>query len=341
MATNMNYATAEVLQQQMQTQAAAAAAQEVYVELLPLTYSGAVPAPAPACTDPTPDEQHRLAIAQRHEALRQKEEARQQALTQDEEEARTRTAAAVEGNGSLTQQLTASASEMFASLKTAVSQAAMSIEKGATDVSARTEAQVRQLEYQHNCDRFRLRFPELAEQGEVLLADYGCAAMHGGLQVSGHLQITRHHLCFFAETSSSIAKATEAVMGVFAAARQAASANATSGAEPQPHLVGIKQVIPLTSIASIQPSVALETVGGQAPFFLPLPAPTVRATALQVYATSGNKLFQFLNFESLLARASGALTDTVKGTSLDRAYNYLDHAWRDAATVPLNGVEYA
>ncbi|KAG5487458.1 hypothetical protein LSCM1_07413 [Leishmania martiniquensis] len=290
--------------------------QNQYVELIPLTYSGAVPAPAPACTDPTPDEQHRQAVAQKKEKLSRKEE-RQQHVSG--------------GSG-----------EMFASFKKAVSQAVISIEKGATDVSTRTEAQMRQLEYQHDCDRFRLHFYELAEQGEVLLADYRCCAMHGGNSVSGHLQITRHYLCFFAETSSSIAKTTEAVMGAFAAARQAASANASAPAnvERRQRLLGIRQIISLAEIASIQPSVVLETVDGYAPFFLQLPASTVRATALQVYTTKDNKLYQFMKFESLISRASGALSEC-KGTALECAYNYLDHAWREAVRVPLSGVEYA
>lgn len=326
-----------------------AATTDVYVELIPLTYSGAVPAPAPACTDPTPDEQHRQAMALKQEALKQKEEARQHQLSEGEEAARTRTSAAVEANESLKDQLTASASEVYANLKNAVSQAAMSLEKGANDVSARTEAQVRQLEYQHSCESFRKNFPDLAQNGEVLLADYACSAMHGGLKVSGHMQITRHHLCFFAETSSAVAKATEAVMGAFAAARQAATAAATgkpaepanAAAPPQPRMVGIKQVIPLTEVACVLPSVTLDTIGQLPPFFLPLPAETVQATALQVYSTNGNRLFQFLCFDSLISRASGRLSDSVKGTALDRAYNYLDHAWRESVEVPLKNVEYA
>jgi hypothetical protein len=327
------------------------AVQEVYVELIPLTYSGAVPTPAPACTDPTPDEQHRQFVARKQEALKQKEEAQKHQNTEGEETSGSRTAAATDANASLKDQLTASASEVFANLKSAVSQAAMSLEKGANDVSTRTEAQVRQLEYQHTCDAFRKYFPELAQAGEVLLADYACNAMHGGLRISGHIQITRHYLCFYAETSSAVAKATDAVMGAFAAARQAATAAATgkpaaesqhdASAPPQQRMVGIKQVIPLSEVACVLPSVTLETVGNLPPFFLPLPAETVQATALQVYSTNGNKLFQFLDFDSLISRASGRLSDSVKGTALDRAFNYLDHAWRESVEVPLKNVEYA
>lgn len=332
-------------------QPAHTAPQEVYVELIPLNYSGAVPNPAPACTDPTPDEQHRQAMAHKAEALKEKEEQTQQQAAQDDAAAARRTTTAVDGGESLKDQLTASASEVYANLRNAMSQAARSIEKGANDVSARTEAQVRQMEYQHNCENFRKYFPELAQSGEVLLADYGCSAMHGGLKVSGHMQITSHHLCFYAETSSAIAKATEAVMEAFAAARQAATAAATgkaaapaeanAQAPAAQRMVGIKQVIPLSEVACVLPSVTLDTVGNLPPFFLPLPAETVQATALQVYATSGNKLYQFLAFDSLISRASGKLSDTVKGTALDRAYNYLDHAWRESAEVPLKNVEYA
>lgn len=302
------------------------------VELLSLTYTSAIPAPPPPCTDPTPDEQHRFLVAQRQVELKQKAEENEKICAMAEEEARTRAAAAVGRNASTAEQLTVTASGVFTNLKNAVAQVAMSIEKGASDVSLRTEAQIRQLEYYHNCDRFRQFFPDLAQQGEVLLADYACSAMHGGLQVSGHLQVTRHFLCFCAQTSSAIAVATESVMGTLDPSRQ------TSGsARP----LGIAQVIPLATVACIQPSVALDTVDIGPPFFLPLPASTVRATALQVYSTKDRKLFQFLGFDSLISKASVALSDAVKGTALDRAYNYLDHAWRECVAVPLEGVEYA
>lgn len=276
-------------------------AQYAYLELLPLTYTGPAPPPAPPCMDPTPDEQYRQGVAERKAALKEKEARRQ---------------------------MSSSGSGMLASLKSAVSQAVMTMEKGAADVSTRTESQVRQLEYQYDRDRFHLHFHELAAQGEALLADYRCSAMHGGLQVSGHIQITYHYLCFFAETTSSIAKTTDAVMGVFGAARHPANPNDESRNKP----IGVKQVISLANVVSIQPSVVLESIGGQAPFFMLLPAPTVRPTALQLY-TQDSKLYQFMHFESLISRASGALHDGVKGTALDQAYNYLDHAWRDTVNL--------
>ncbi|KPI82748.1 hypothetical protein ABL78_8240 [Leptomonas seymouri] len=323
--------------------------QEVYVELLPLTYSGAVPAPAPACTDPTPDEQYRQLMALKQESMKQKEEARQHQMDEGEEASRHRTADATKRSESLREQLAASASEVYTNLKNAVSQAALSLEKGASDVSIRTETQVRQLEYQHSCESFRKSFPTLAQAGDVLLADYACSAMHSGVKISGHMFITRQHLCFYADTSSAIAKATDAVMEAFSAARQAATAAATGQAAAgqsaptasHQHMVGIKQVIPLAEVACVMPSVALETIGNHPPFFLPLPAETVQATALQVYVVRGSKLFQFLSFDTLITRASGKLSDAVKGTALDRAFNYIDHAWRESVAVPLKDVEYA
>ncbi|KAG5511622.1 hypothetical protein JKF63_07218 [Porcisia hertigi] len=316
-----------------------AAGRDVFVELIPLDYSGAVPAPLPACTDPTPDEQRRHAAAEKKAALKQKEARQKAQYDLNEGQTHSHHTTAGQGSASITDQLTTGANEMFSSIKSVFSKAVLTLEKGATDVSTRTEAQVHQLEHQHDCDRFRTHFRELAEQGEVLLADYVCKAMHGGHQVKGHLQITRNYMCFFAETSSAIAKTTDAIMDAFAAARQAASANASAQQEQQQRLVGIKQVVPLSCIASIQPSVVLETVAGQAPFFMLSPAPTVSPTALQVYTTD-KKIYQFLKFDSLMSRATGALSD-VKGTALDGAYCYLDRAWRDAVTVPLSNVEYA
>ncbi|GET85627.1 hypothetical protein, conserved [Leishmania tarentolae] len=293
-------------QQPMEQQKWSEATPSACVELLPLTYTGPAPPPVPPCTDPTPDEQYRQGVAEKRAALKQKESQKQ---------------------------TSSSGSGMLASLKNAVSQAVLTVEKGAADVSARTESQVRQLEYQYDRERFHMYFHELAAQGEVLLADYRCGAMHGGLQVNGHIQITNHYLCFFAETSSSITKTTDAVMGVLAAARHPVSANV----EPRSRPAGITKVIPLAEIVSIQPSVVLETIDGQAPFFILLPAPTVRPTALQLY-TRDNKLYQFLGFESLISRASGAINDVVKGTALDQAYNYLDHAWRETVGVPSKDV---
>ncbi|AIN95348.1 hypothetical protein LPMP_040210 [Leishmania panamensis] len=306
-----------------------------YVELISLTYSGPAPAPAPACTDPTPDEQLRQAITHKKEMLRQKEAQQRQQVAHGAGQAHNPTSGTASGGGSFTKHLSVSAGEIFSNIKSSVSHAVLSLEKGATNVSTRTEEQMRQYEYQHDLDRFRLHFWELVEQGELLLGAYRCSAMHGGVQVNGHIQITRHYLCFFADTSSTITKTTDAVRDALASVRQPAGANPEGRHRP----VGIKLVTPLVEIASIQPSVAHKTIDGQAPFFTLLPAATVCATALQVY-TADKKLHQFLNFESLMSRASGALSE-LKASPLDQTFNYLDHAWRELVTVPLKGVEYA
>ncbi|EPY31379.1 hypothetical protein STCU_03485 [Strigomonas culicis] len=110
---------------------------------------------------------------------------------------------------------------------------------------------------------------------------------------------------------------------------------------PPAKVEGIRDAIPLASVACVQRCVSLPKVDHPLPYFLPLPDPSVAATALQIYVPEGNRVFQFFNFESITSKAGGILSENLKGTALDRVYCYLDHAWRDCVAVPLEGVEYA
>ncbi|PWU83687.1 hypothetical protein C3747_842g3 [Trypanosoma cruzi] len=136
---------------------------------------------------------------------------------------------------------------------------------------------------------FSTTFRSLAPMGEILLADYACTAINGGQRVSGHMHITKNYLCFSAPGSSVINQLATAVLK-----------ESGVGSDNNP-VLGIRQIIPLTEIACILLSVALETVDHRPPFFLPLPAPYVRPTGLQIYTTK-QQLFQFLAFESIAAK---------------------------------------
>lgn len=212
----------------------------------------------------------------------------------------------------------------------------MKVEKGANEVSNQAQDKARQLEQQHNADNFRAAFGNLARDGEVLLACYECNAMHNVTKVNGKLYITRHYLAFHANYSNLIVEAASDVMRNIAATTSSASQS-----PPQQREIGVKQVIPLTQIASLVLSVALPTVHNGPPYFLPIPASHVVANALQIYSPQGNKLFQFFDFDNLRSKANEMFSGETNGTVLDRAYNYIDHAWRETITVPLEGVTYA
>ncbi|EPY36592.1 hypothetical protein STCU_00504 [Strigomonas culicis] len=300
-------------------------AAHTYITLAPLVYSGPVPKPSEACADPLPEEQLRLNHEQKQRELAEKE---REAKTASNAPAPTSTDSAADN-------IAHKASGWFASIKSAATLIAVNVEKTTHDMSIVTEDKVRQLDNQRNFDRFRTHFRSLVRQGEVLLADYGCSTIHGGRIVDGHLQITRHYVCFSAQTSNVVEQAADRL-------RMAVNEN-TGGkiSAPPAKVEGIRDAIPLASVACVQRCVSLPKVDHPLPYFLPLPDPSVAATALQIYVPEGNRVFQFFNFESITSKAGGILSENLKGTALDRAYCYLDHAWRDCVAVPLEGVEYA
>uniref|UniRef100_A0A7S1LDT5 GRAM domain-containing protein n=1 Tax=Neobodo designis TaxID=312471 RepID=A0A7S1LDT5_NEODS len=180
--------------------------------------------------------------------------------------------------------------------------AAHKVSTVASNVHAMGEEKVRALSHQHNQERFEKNFPELVQAGDTLITDYSCKIMSQGVKVSGNLQITNRHLLFVSDA--------------------------------------IKDVIPFAEIASIQRSVALETIDNGPPYIMPVPAPHVIPDCLQIFTTT-QKVYQFLAFESTIGKAGAVLTSTIKGKPIDRCYNFLDHAWRAAVPVPLPGVQYA
>lgn len=297
--------------------------QDVYIPLCPLTYTGLPPAPDAPCTDPTPDEQYKIAIQEQQLQFAAREQQQQQHETTTEPTA---------GQGGTAQQLVNEASNMIQSLKSMVSHVALNVERGATDVTSRTAMHVRELDHRHNVDRFRRCFPQLAAEGEILLGDFTCDAMHNGSPVRGHLHITRRYLCFSSENASPMAAAASVLL-------EAVGKNNTSD-----KIAGVREAIPFLLVVTIQRSLALPMVtptGGY--YFLPLPHEKVVASALQVYVEDGKRVLQFLNFDSFAAATGSVVSpaDAIVGTSLDRAYNYLDHAWRSCTTVPVEGVTYA
>jgi hypothetical protein len=250
----------------------------VRVPIVTLRYAGAPPHPHPSVLEPTPDEEyHRV------------EQARQASIAQKEQEARQNDAKPSCGG-------------LMGKLGKIAGSVANTVEKASIEVHSKGEAQLRQMEFQRNLDRFTTNFPELVTGGDSLITDYACKVMHQGMQISGNLQITARHVLFIS--------------------------------------TGLKEIIPLNEIASIQLSIALETIDNGPPFIMGIPAPNVIPDCIQLF-TVRQQLFQFLSFQSAVGGAGSLVTTSIKGRTIDRAYNFLDHAWRAAVQVPLAGVSYA
>ena len=109
--------------------------------------------------------------------------------------------------------------------------------------------------------------------------------------------------------------------------------------------VGIREEIPYSEVASVQPSVALKTSkewdGKESgpPYIMPIPDPLVQGDCLQLFAKSGS-LYQFLEFDNTAITVAQHTTNTIKGNAFDRCYNWLDHCWRAATPVPSPEIQY-
>lgn len=182
------------------------------------------------------------------------------------------------------------------------SNVASAVGKTAENLHSGAEDTVRARSAKSNEDRFAHNFPELVSAGETLICDFKCRVLSQGQSHHGHFMLSNKFLCFSGDT--------------------------------------IRDIIPLNEIASIQRSVALDTIDNGPPFILPIPAPHVQPDTLQVF-TVKQQVFQFLSFESTLAKVGSSMTTSIKGKPVDRAYNFVDHTWRRAAQVPLPGFNYA
>ncbi|RHW70542.1 GRAM domain containing protein [Trypanosoma brucei equiperdum] len=282
------------------------------LELQPLIFNGPVPKPHPPCTDPTPDEQYRMAS---EEQLKKMEKKDQKAPPSEEQPA-------PEGGtkGSKMSSLFSGATRNICSIAHQVSS---TVERAAVKASNATGNKMREINERMNHSWFKENFPHLRAQGETLVADYPCSAIHGPGYVHGRVYITANNLCFSTGTSSTFQRTKDVLK---------AAAFSGDGNEPI-----IRQIIPLADIASIQLSVHLETVNKGPPYFMLLPAEVVIPTCLQVF-TRRQQVFQFFSFGN--RDKTDSLSDTLKGKPVEQAYNYIDHVWRAATTVPLPGVQY-
>eukprot|EP01065_Artemidia_motanka_P025879 TRINITY_DN3081_c0_g2_i1.p1 TRINITY_DN3081_c0_g2~~TRINITY_DN3081_c0_g2_i1.p1 ORF type:complete len:323 (+),score=110.50 TRINITY_DN3081_c0_g2_i1:74-970(+) len=191
------------------------------------------------------------------------------------------------------------------------------MQEAATKMHMGTEATLREKVAEQEQKSFVANFGAVAAgttPPQQLICSYSAKGLHQGATVQGEVYLCSTHLCFAAEKPL------------------------------------IREAIPLPQIASLQPSVVLPTsasgCGFQGgcledgpPFIIPVPAPAVVPTCVQVFTVDG-RIVQFLKFDNKKTAVAASLTDSVTGNAFGRFYNDLDHAWRKATPVPVPGVRY-
>ena len=97
----------------------------------------------------------------------------------------------------------------------------------------------------------------------------------------------------------------------------------------------IREVIALTDVASIIPSVVLPTQTDP-PMFIPVPDVRVKPNAVQVFLRD-KRVLQLSSFSKSVRQLVSHESEV---TSLDLFYTEVDKSWRNVVRVPLEGVDY-
>lgn len=267
----------------------AAAPEIAAIPLMTLSMGGQpLPPPVAPITDPTPGEQYEA--NQRRLA--------DQAASHDQAATRSRDAASASAGGG---------GGFFGKVSGMASSAASSVQKAATEAQASTEAALKKQVEERDNKRFAETFADVVQSTtppQQLISCNSCKVMHQGQTISGEVYLCSTHLCFSGKLNT------------------------------QP----IKEAIPLAQIASLQPSVVLPTSksgrGDQGgclddgpPFIIPVPAPAVVPTCIQVFTADG-RIIQLYDFDSKAVKAAGVVSAAVTGNAWGRFYNWLDHTWR-------------
>jgi hypothetical protein len=152
------------------------------------------------------------------------------------------------------------------------------------------EEKVRQNTISQETQRFALLFPTPAGSGERMISNYHCRLICGdGVARKGYLFITEFNLYF---SSKLVPGDTQPIT--------------QGGAQP----VVVQTQIPYRAIVSL----ALGTA--------------VQSKCLHVICHD-NSVRTFLDFHAnKLVEYGSYVSDAVKGTALDRCYNWIDHKWR-------------
>jgi hypothetical protein len=160
------------------------------------------------------------------------------------------------------------------------------------------ERALRDRDHKQGEEKFALNFPELVSAGDRFIVQYAASVMSKGQPVSGHILLTNRHLCFVNLTT--------------------------------------KDAIPLDTIVSIQPSVALKTFHDGLSYFMPIPKNYVMPDSIQLFV-SDHKVLQFLDFDTIVDKVTPGPCHC---RNIDMFYNWIDHQWRRTVRVPVEGVQY-
>lgn len=262
-------------------------------ELIPQKFEGPAPPTGPKCEEPTPQEQYEILLASMN----------------------------AEPNDVSSADTPSSSSSLKEAIVNTVSQGMKKIGDTIGQTNIYAQSQMRELQDKYNSQFFQVCFPTLAASGEKFIASYSCNTTHNNKLLSGSLFITKNYLCFCSSSASVLANsAKEKIRNTF-----------ESLSIPASEVVGM--TLPLASVVSILPSLALPTKDG-VPHFADLPEGVsgVLPSALRVYTGDG-LVFQFFDFERFEKKIESIVYTQVKGTAIELAYNNLDHAWRDVLSI--------
>lgn len=148
-------------------------AQKAREPILTLRFNGAAPPPHPPCTDPTPDEQFEIEVANR---------ARIQAEKDAAEASKPKDDSAMGKIGGF------------------FNKAAAVVEKAATNATDSSERKVRQWDFEQGEKNFTVNFPELVAAGAKFVTHYTGAVMHKGQKIPGTIFIASTHVAFVSDT---------------------------------------------------------------------------------------------------------------------------------------------
>lgn len=280
-------------------------------KLIPLTYTAPAPPTGEKCTEPTPDEQYAILRAELTAVTQPNGSQPGDIPTGTAEGVPPTAAPGVNGaNAGIVQTLT----QQMGQMKELAAKAIRNAQKNFSAMSTEAEAQLRDLQMKMSAKVFQMSFKELADSGEVFIASFPCSAIHAEGCVDGTVIVTRNYICFCSSSSN-----------VFNSAKDAVLSRIDVGVNPTKV---ISTIIPLNNVVSIVPSLALDTKAGPPFFITSLPSLNVLPSALEVYDSENNR-FQFFNFNGVGPRMESILYQHIKGTPIQFAYNYMDHAWRE------------
>lgn len=128
------------------------------------------------------------------------------------------------------------------------------------EVRSHAHTAVKNISKAREVESFQKQFPSVVVAGAGLLSSHRCRALSNGVPVPGILYLTTHALCFISDAAASGDVASQPTAATAAVSTAIDSVGAV-----------IHDVIPLELIASVIPSVALQTYADAARDFVSFP----------------------------------------------------------------------